>query len=328
MKTICGCIVSVLLLLAPACLPAEQALIIFASGAEIEIHDAAGSRVPLTDLIGHPLRQGDILITGEDSFVEIQLPSTRNVIKIAENTTFQLEQMESKRESVFQVFYGSVRARVQKLARAEDFKIRGGDAIAGVRGTDFGLNVLVDREQEDADPVTEVYCFAGEIRVKPSFLPPDTPTAQPASGEGELVLSAGEMVRVSRSAPEAAYEKIPVAPEIEAYWQSNDFQGRLLSGKEMSLQAPEAYRLEENRRKLTMAGGGLLAAGLIMEFSGVISLAAGRNADISDPFRREALQNSGIALVCGGSFILTTSLVTLLRSAALARRTGRPAAAF
>jgi hypothetical protein len=322
MKKTIGWGVLLMLLLSPLRLSADQALIIYASGEEIEIHDASGEVVEVSELIGHPLGRGDTLITGEDSFVEIRLDPGRNVIKIAENTTFQLQGIEARASSIFQVFYGSVRARVQKLAKAEEFGIRGGDAIAGVRGTDFGLNVLVDRDQEDADPVTEIFCFNGKILVTPTFELPEQPAADAADAEGVLLLNAGEMVRVSRTDPGAAYEPFPISEEIRSYWESNPFQGRKLSDKEL---APESYRLERSRKQLTLAGSSLLAAGLLMEFTGVISLAAGRNSDISDSFRREALKNSGIALISGGSFFLTGSLVTFLRSAALQRRIDKAA---
>jgi len=323
MKKTIGWGVLLMLLLSPLRLSADQALIIYASGGEIEIHDTFGDVVEVFELIGHCLGRGDTLITGEDSFVEIQLDPGRSVIKIAENTTFQLQGIEAKKESIFQVFYGSVRARVQKLSKAEEFGIRGGDAVAGVRGTDFGLNVLVDREQEDADPVTEIFCFNGKILVTPTFELPEQPAAaDAAAAEGGLLLSTGEMVRVSRTDPEAAYEPFPISEEIRSYWESNPFQGRKLSDKDL---APESYRLERSRKQLTLAGSSLLAAGLLMEFTGVISLAAGRNSDISDSFRREALKNSGIALVSGGSFFLAGSLATFLRSAALQRRIDKAA---
>jgi hypothetical protein len=328
MKRIFGCGVLAMLVLAPVCLPADQAvrpeaaLIVYAAGTDIEIRNAGGAGVEAADLIGHPLFQGDTLITGEDSFVEIQLSLTRNVIKIAENTTFQLQRLEKKQESVFEVLYGSVRARVRKLGRSENFTIRGGDAIAGVRGTDFGLNVLVDRERADAVPVTEVYCFAGKIQVEPLFELSDAPAAGTLPGGTEkaaLVLRDGEMVRVSRQNPEGVYEKLPIQKEIRNYWEGNSFQGRLLSSNQQLLQPPEVYTLEEKHKKLVLAGSALLSAGLIMEFSGAISLAAGNNYSISDSLRRRSLKNSGIALISGGSFLLTSSLVTFLRSAAVER---------
>ena len=326
MKRIFGC--GVLAMLVLAVLPADQAvrpeaaLIVYAAGTDIEIRAAGGAEVEAGELIGHSLFQGDTLITGEDSFVEIQLSLTRNVIKIAENTTFQLQRLEKKRESVFELLYGSVRVRVQKLAKMENFSIRGGDAIAGVRGTDFGLNVLLDREREDAVPVTEVYCFAGKIKVEPLFELSGAPAADPGpggTGESALVLRDGEMVRVSRQNPEGVYEKLPIRKEIRSYWEGNGFQGRLLSINRQLLQPPEVYTLEEKHRNLVLAGSALFSAGLIMEFSGVVSLAAGNNYAISDSLRRRSLKNSGIALISGGSFFLTSSLVTFLRSAAVGR---------
>lgn len=322
MKTMCGCCALVMLLLGAVVLPAEQtrrpqaALIIYTAGADIVIRDAGGGKISATDLIRHPLLVGDTLTTGDNSLVEIQL--NRSVISIAENTAFRIERLEQKREVVFQVLYGSVRARVRKLAKGGAFSILGGDAVVAVRGADFGLNVLIDRAQEDADPVTEVFCFAAEVKVEPLFAFPDRPL--PGAGKEGLILQAGEMVRLSRRDPEAAGNKLPIEDRIKRYWQDNGFQGRLLSGQALRRQEPELYKLEQSRRKLTMAASSLLTAGLLLEFGGAISLAAGTNSDISDPVRRESLKNSGIALLSGGSFFLTSSLVAFLRSASHERR--------
>ncbi len=259
------------LLAAGALLPASgqsrspaAAVIIWVEGEEFEVRDRQGNPAVSDDLIGWPLHEGDTLITYDHTFVELELLPSRNVIKIAENTDFRLESAAGGRESSFAMLYGSVRARVQKLARDERFRIRGSSAIAGVRGTDFGMDVLIRQGGTESGAVTQVYCFEGEVEVQPQA---ETPA--PQGGDGALrapgssadglppvasspagtapgpqagaaapappvlppvIVRADEMVTVAARPMEAPAPQVePLPPAIRSYWDSHPFQGRLLS---------------------------------------------------------------------------------------------------
>ncbi|MDY7029830.1 MAG: FecR domain-containing protein, partial [Spirochaetota bacterium] len=108
---------------------------------------------------------GDYINTYEATFIEIELTGSGHLLKISENTSFLFEEKQQSDQNRFLVNYGRVRARVEKLAGLEQFTIDGPSMVAGVRGTDFGYDVLYTSGL--GTPVSSVYCFTGEIEVRP-----------------------------------------------------------------------------------------------------------------------------------------------------------------
>jgi hypothetical protein len=165
------------------------AFVIYAEGYDMTIfrNDELFTYDVLRDnVIGMPLLPGDLIQTDPDTFVELQVMPSRTVIKVAENTTFRIEEIGGTGGGSFDLAYGRLRARVDRITGNEEFQIRGRSAVAGVRGTDFGYDFVAVREG-NVEAETQVYVFEGTVEV--------TETA----GEGDE--------RVSRTeAPEAGRE--------------------------------------------------------------------------------------------------------------------------
>ncbi len=124
------------------------AFIIYAEGYNMSVFrndELSTYDVLVDDVLGMPLLPGDIVQTDNDTFLEMQVMPSRTVVKIAENTTFEIERIGGAGGGSFKMSYGRLRARVERVARNDRFEIRGFSAVAGVRGTDFGYDMVVER---------------------------------------------------------------------------------------------------------------------------------------------------------------------------------------
>ncbi len=306
----------IFLVLSFGSLSAEQAgpaaaVIIFNEGEDFEIIDSGGAPVEVLDIIGHELYEGDVVITYADTFLELQVIASPNIIKIAENTDFQLETMEEGKTSNFKMLYGSVRAKVAKLGKDERFRIKGSSAVAGVRGTDFGMNVIVPQTGESTEAVTQVYCFDGEVEVQPQV------EIAGKAIEESVIITAGTMVSVSPQEPEKALEIIPITDQIKNYWQENTFKGTPLFQEEAEIvQAPPLQldlmiaELEKKRKGSLIAGGLFLSLGMLLDAAGGWSIYYGANeSGLSNPADWES---GGKAMLVSGTFFLTSSIFTFI----------------
>ena len=141
-------------------------VIIYAEGTEVGIFrgdELATYDVVFDPVVGMEVMEGDLIQTDDGTFLEIQLFPSRDVVSVAENTTFQVERIGTSGGS-FTLNYGRLRARVQRVTGTTPFEIRGSEAVAGVRGTDFGYDFVATRDEVGA-PVTQVYVFEGSVLV-------------------------------------------------------------------------------------------------------------------------------------------------------------------
>lgn len=209
----------------------SYAFIIYADGYDMSIfrnEELLTYDVLRDDVIGLPLLPGDLIQTDPDTFVELQVMPSRTVIKVAENTTFRIEEIGGSGGGSFDLSYGRLRARVDRITGNDRFQIRGRGAVAGVRGTDFGYDFVAEREG-GVDTETQVYVFEGSVEVtetgdeavtspeaeqvpdepSPGATAPETAPAAgetprtpvPTAGAGEprtVVLTANQMVSVIR----------------------------------------------------------------------------------------------------------------------------------
>src|SRR6056297_2888538 len=143
--------------------------LIYASGTSFEVVRDGKSEVYdlAADIVeGFDFYPGDYINTYKGTFLEIQVTGSRNVLKIAENTSFKIDEASDQDSSRYKVSYGRVRARVQKLAGLSKFALAGPSMVAGVRGTDFGYDILYNSEKNTT--VASVYCFEGQVDVQPT----------------------------------------------------------------------------------------------------------------------------------------------------------------
>ena len=199
----------------------SMATIEFASGDDVLVI-RSGKRLNFVDPFGLELLEGDQVQTGRGVFVELRLHVGQAVVKLAENTTFKLERMADG-QTALSLVYGRVRAKVDKLAGTDTFTIRSATSVAGVRGTDFGVDVIARQQEAAAVNLTRTYVFEGSVTVTALL------RSSPLAAEGlepiprEYTIESGEMVVVSRVDTTTEAEKTSIETDIRTFWSSNDF---------------------------------------------------------------------------------------------------------
>ncbi|MBF9018440.1 FecR domain-containing protein [Oceanispirochaeta sp. M2] len=177
---------------------------------------------------GLELRGGDLILSEAGTWIEIQLAGSGTIIKIAENTTFTLKTLQNE-GGTFEVSYGRVRARVQKLTSETPFWIEGSDTVAGVRGTDFGYDLFYDPASPEKKNVS-VYCFEGEVEVvrqletevEEDFVA-DSDFAKGKEKTSTVILRRNEMVSITSEDKTAPLNKSRIESEVKEFWEVNEF---------------------------------------------------------------------------------------------------------
>jgi hypothetical protein len=154
---------------------------------------------------GSLLAQGDRVITGTKSRIEIKLPD-KSFVRFDEKTTFVLEsvaydQKTKKKDVNINIILGNTWAKVPKFSGSKGrFAITTKTSVAGVRGTDFRMNV-----NKDNSAVLKVY--DGEVavskrkdtKVEKAKLEKPAPVAEPLPVAGPHPVSMEEWTYIVKS---------------------------------------------------------------------------------------------------------------------------------
>ena len=244
------------------------AFVIFAEGNSMSVYrndELTTYDVLADDVIGIPLLPGDLIQTDGDTFVELQVMPSRTIVKIAENTTVEIEQIDGSGGGMFNISYGRLRARVERISRDERFEIRGFTAVAGIRGTDFGYDMVVARAAS-AEMQTKVYVFEGEVEVTENVASQGTPDGTGAESDAPVeaqtvLIEADQMVNVVSAAPgsigaparKVVFQKREIENEIRQYWADKDFRVEAVDPDRVEEEFPgisaRVQQLSEERRR-------------------------------------------------------------------------------
>jgi len=231
------------------------AVVVYAEGDRITLYRdgvLAQYDVLLDSVVGLPLFQGDLVQTDPGTYLELQTVPAGTLLKVAENTTFQLSALgEESGQGRVQLTYGRIRAKVQKVTGSAPFAIYGRGVVAGVRGTDFGYDLVAERGGATV-PVTQVYCFEGAVEVSAAPSPAGETAGTEKTAASSIVIRADQMVSVAQlsgaaetagpgeesTEPQPSFKTETLAPEIRSYWSTNDFQLERLSPQELKTRFP------------------------------------------------------------------------------------------
>jgi len=317
--------------------------LIYASGTSFEVVRDGNSEVYDLDsdiVEGLDFYPGDYINTYKGTFLEIQVTGSRNVLKIAENTSFKIDEASKPESSHYKVSYGRVRARVQKLAGLSQFALTGQSMVAGVRGTDFGYDILYNSEKDTT--VASVYCFEGQVEVQPTVniveTEEDLAEADLFSEHG-VELSANEMLSVyevsdsteiteeSLVEPRYAFQRDDLSSEIQTFWRQNDFQATPIEvspDSEFPAETESSTETEDEGKepppgaqfKFTQSQlrrGSLLTAGI-----GAVFGAAALTFAYADPLvgdmNRDVRDNLALSMSISSGLFFSTSVFTFIAS--------------
>lgn len=320
-------------------LSAEEvfASIIYAEGESFRlIRDGRPRKISVEskEVFGMEVKPGDIFQTASETLLEFTIHELGATVKIAENTSFRFDREPENNRTTGELYYGRVRAKVDRLARGSTYRISSPSLVAGVRGTDFGLDVIALRQvSTEAEPGPEdtgreysaadaesavmhrVFCFEGSVLVG-DFSGPDLDT---------IILTAGEKVeRVVIPAEETEPEPLKkqrINNEIREFWDMRPFRGietgiipvADISDTEQTSDTgkPKARPLKfgSNRSAKHMRIPGALTSTLMVLGTTAFVSSAVLDSVTSDDWIVRSAQTSGCIMIGSGLVITVLSLV-------------------
>ena len=139
-------IIPILLLISGGLLFAQEkpvgVLEYFDNAREISVQDSEGFEYKYVRF-GMDLKPGDI-ITTKNTHAEVRLSPNGSIIKIAANTRFSVDSLQGREDAsknVFSLAAGKIRMVAARNIKSR-YEVRTPTAVCGVRGTDFGLEVI------------------------------------------------------------------------------------------------------------------------------------------------------------------------------------------
>jgi hypothetical protein len=223
---------------------AAYAEIVFVQGGDLLMLRSNGQAVN-ADPIGTRLFTGDQLQTGAKTSVELVTMPRRSRLRLSENTVVTIGALESDGSTSLNLLYGRLRSKVEKLAgKPAPYKVSSESFVAGVRGTDFGCDVLVSRPGEPSS--TRIYCFEGSVDVGPAapeLAEPDKPTEKADAVKANfspVIVSAGSMAIIASANKAGAVDVVekPIDLDTASYWKTNDFTSAQPSESVLPIASP------------------------------------------------------------------------------------------
>ncbi len=313
------------------------ASIIYAEGESFRlIRDGRPRKISVDskEVFGMEVKPGDIFQTASDTMLEFTIHELGATVKIAENTSFRFDREAENNRTTGELYYGRVRAKVDRLARGSTYRISSPSLVAGVRGTDFGLDVIALRQigpgskaemddtareyaADDAESAVmhRVFCFEGSVLVG-DFSGPDLDT---------IILTAGEKVeRViipSEDGEPEPLKKQRINNEIREFWDMRPFKG-IESGIIPVADVPVAeetsdtresgarpLRFGSNRSAKHMRIPGVLTSTLMVLGTTAFVSSAVLDSVTSDELIVRTVRTSGGIMIGSGLIITVLSLV-------------------
>jgi hypothetical protein len=213
--------------------------IVFADGGDLAIL-RSGGQLSTDEPIGLKLLPGDQIQTGSKTSVELVLMPRRSRLRLSENTAVTIKSLGGDGSTGLELVYGRLRSKVTKLASSSSpYRVSSQAFVAGVRGTDFGCDLLAARPGILAEP--RVYCFEGSVEVE-AIQAPDSAAEAPESKAEAVVLSAGSMAVIEAPSPgkEVSLVEKPIDVETSTYWKANEFTQAMPIGVTAVEAVPEA----------------------------------------------------------------------------------------
>ncbi|MGV8058688.1 MAG: FecR domain-containing protein [Smithellaceae bacterium] len=174
------------------------------------------------------LKSGCEVSTGDKSRMELLLPDN-SIVRFADNTRFRIMQVDTdtagKRDVKFFVTVGKIWSNVRKtLGGKGGFEVSCENAVAGVRGTIYRMNV-----EDDKSALVKVY--DGEVSVaaataqkdqKKSVTGPPKPVAGPTAVAGPKPVSMDEWVYIVKSMQQIRIKSDGQAEEPKEFTEAED----------------------------------------------------------------------------------------------------------
>jgi hypothetical protein len=143
---------------------------------------------------------------------------------------------------------------VEKLFEKEELSIRGPSVVAGVRGTDFGCDIIAEpgETEQNKELIARVYCFDGEVEVKKLEKVEkerwEKPEKEPEQKVTEtVVIGSNQMAFLSIEEPAQPIRKTEIEESISEYWKTNEFKGKVVEPEQLPALSVSSTKEEEEQ---------------------------------------------------------------------------------
>ena len=168
----------------------DRASIVRINGS-VSIERAGSKLVPLAGMI---LNTSDKITTGKGASIEVTFDDgLKDIVKIGSNSHVVLESDAIQKQTSIFMDKGSILLKLEKLEKGSNFQVRTPTAVAGVRGTSFGVQ-LKSKEAIISDFESKIYVKG----LNKEFV----------ENDNELLLNQGWKVRVRQFEDPSRVEKI------------------------------------------------------------------------------------------------------------------------
>jgi hypothetical protein len=163
---------------------------------------------------GLALQNSDMIQTGPNNYVEVQLDPSGAIVKLAENTSVIFNDLgSSKRGAVISILYG--RMRIVNSSSNGTISIQAGTAAVEFSRGDLALDFAVIPGSSNKQPQFQVSTLSGTAQVVSSAASP---------GAAKTPLYEHETVTFDVTTRLAVINRQPLNQEIAAYWSRNGFR--------------------------------------------------------------------------------------------------------
>lgn len=254
------------------------------------------------DVFGMEIKPGDIIQTSASSFLELAINPISATVQIAENTSFRFDADESGTKSTGELYYGRVRAKVAKLAGSSSYRISSPSLVAGVRGTDFGCDVI---STAGAPIVNRVFCFEGSVLVAEAVGTKLNTILIAKDEMVEKVVTTGNETNPENVAP---LEKKSLSGEVINFWNARPFSDSVTTvppATTVPVRSADEEKSMRNKRIPNITAISLIALGSLT----CIGAAIYSNQVSGDSPMIAPAQSAGIVMISSGIVLAVISSI-------------------
>ncbi len=276
-----------------------------------------------SDFSALKIREGDIVRTGENSFLEIQFLPSENIVKLAENTILGINKLNIDEGGQYELFYGRIRGEIFQSEESEPFNVRSRGVAINTRNSDFGFDFIPPVNRVVPRPL--IYSFEGDVEI----------SVITREGMQNRIINSNEELDIDSSLLNGTAEIINISEQslssgIVTYWEqhfiqslpisfgypnenitvADQFVGNRNTGLDLlnSLQlTPDITSQGEISVTPWRALGGIISIlGTITGITGIIFNSADLmiDSEVSEPL--------GLGLIIGGGTTLGIGLIVIL----------------
>jgi hypothetical protein len=165
------------------------------------------------------IKEGDRLLTGENTFLELLSQSGRIRIMVGESSSVSFDSLDSTQGTLFSLSYGHLRGLLEE--KGPDLWISGGDTACRVSQGDFGFLLANSLTLNQPEIKTRIYVLDGSVEVRQRIN--DPAQDKRVDNKTPIAIEKGEMVVTSNWEQDTPLVPVPFDFDYGGYWKSHPF---------------------------------------------------------------------------------------------------------